>query len=341
MIAPLDTTGGTQDWQAASCPVCRANDCPFYAVCGDRLFGLTAQKYQLRRCNSCRCIFQHPLPGERELKASYPEQYWWDEERNSPNSTHKVLARLEQMYREWVIRDHVKYVEARVAGVRGRVPRLLDIGCGSGLFLAAMRRKGFEVFGMDLSERAVAAARMQYGLEVYQGGIGSQMWQKTRFDIITMFHVLEHVRNPVDALRYAGGLLSPSGRLILQVPNTASIQARLLGPRWYGLDVPRHVINFGTESLKFVLHEAGFSGIPVTRFSLRDNPAALASSLIPALDPIGRKGRKRDRTTPVAAVMAELAYLALFGAAVPFTFIESIAGAGATLWVEAKPGAGG
>jgi SAM-dependent methyltransferase len=151
-----------------------------------------------------------------------------------------------------------------------------------------------------------------------------------------MFHVLEHLRDPLQGLRFAGRLLKPTGTLVIQVPNISSIQARLFGTRWYGLDVPRHLINFSPKALSFLLDEAGYEFQLVFRFSLRDNPAAIASSLAPRLDPIGRRGRKPE-TPPVVGGIPEIAYLGMFLLALPPAFIESALGFGGTIWAYARP----
>jgi hypothetical protein len=150
-----------------------------------------------------------------------------------------------------------------------------------------------------------------------------------------MFHVLEHLPDPREALAYAGGLLKPGGSLILQVPNAASFQARLFGPRWYGLDVPRHLINFTPQSLVLLLEQAGFSGKVVRRFSVRDNPASLASSLAIGLDPIGRRGRGKRASAMVEGAL-EFSYFGLVLLALAPALIESLCGRGGTIWVHAK-----
>ena len=188
---------------------------------------------------------------------------------------------------------------------------------------------------MDASEHAVAAARGQYDLPVKRGDIGSDLWREHAFDFITMFHVLEHVSQPRQALEYARDLLQPDGRLILQVPNAASLQARTFGARWYGLDVPRHLINFTPRSLGLLLDQAGFSWQMVSRFSLRDNPAAIASSLAIRLDPIGRRGRGKGANAMVEGAL-ELIYLGLFLLALPPAWMESALGRGGTIWVLAR-----
>ncbi len=314
-----------------ACPVCACAAVRTFALARDRLFGVAAGRFRLLRCPSCGCIYQHPFPERMDLASFYPESYWWAGPRRK--GIPGILSRLERAYREFVGQGHVRFLEGCAAGIVGR--RLLDIGCGSGTFLHLARKRGFEPHGLDMSGEAVAAAQAQYGLPVRQGDIGGEAWKGDRFDFITMFHVLEHLPDPRQALEAAGRLLTPGGRLILQVPNVSSLQARVFGARWYGLDVPRHLINFTPQGLALMLGRAGFAAEVATRFSLRDNPAALASSLAIGLDPIGRRGRGRQRS-PLVEGALELVYLGLFLLSVAPALLESLCGRGATLWVQAR-----
>jgi SAM-dependent methyltransferase len=189
---------------------------------------------------------------------------------------------------------------------------------------------------MDMSSRAVEIVQKQYGILMRQGGIGQDVWQDQRFDFVTMFHVLEHLPNPRLGLQYAASLLKPGGTIIIQVPNIRSIQARVFGTRWYGIEVPRHVINFSPKALGHLFHEMGFEYELVSRFSLRDNPASIASSLAPRLDPIGRKGR-RLKSGPAMDGFLEVAYFGLFLLALPVAYLESAFGLGGTIWAYARP----
>jgi hypothetical protein len=186
---------------------------------------------------------------------------------------------------------------------------------------------------MDVSARAVAIAGGEHRAEVRQGDIGSPVWGRRRFGVVTLFHVLEHLPDPRAGVRYAASLLDPGGSLVLQVPNAASFQARLFGIRWYGLDVPRHLLNFTPSALERVLRDCGFEIRRTSHFSLRDNPQALASSLLPALDPMASKVRVGRRR---AALVRELAYLGLVVGALPFALLESLLGRGGSIMVEAR-----
>jgi 2-polyprenyl-3-methyl-5-hydroxy-6-metoxy-1,4-benzoquinol methylase len=317
------------------CLICHSDLAAHYASACDRLFGIVPGRFELYRCSACGCVYQHPIPESDSLASFYPEEYWWSDSGGRRSTITRLLRRVERSYREFVASDHVRFL-ARCA--RGRdlgQRRLLDIGFGSGTFLQLASRQGFAAHGMDISETAVRLARERYGLDVRQGDIGSDLWAGIRFDFVTMFHVLEHLPDPVKGIEYAVSLLKQDGSLIVQVPNIMSLQARFFGRRWYGLDVPRHLVNFSPRALSMILSRAGLGIRRIAWFSLRDDPAALASSLAPGLDPIGRKGRRRKKSGLVEAV-AEVAYFTLvLGALVPAA-LAGLAGQGATIWVEAR-----
>jgi SAM-dependent methyltransferase len=321
--------------QAVQCPICHAADSAPYAFCQDRLFGLAQGKFQLYRCLKCGCVFIDPIPDHSVLASWYPLEYWWSEASGSDSPWARLFRRLESVHRDFVTADHVRFLVscAEKNAPRGRL--LLDIGCGSGTFLHLAGQRGFVPHGMDASGRAVEIAHKQYGFPARQGEIGKDVWGGRRFDFITMFHVLEHLPDPRRGLEYARNLLEPGGILILQMPNMNSIQARVFRDRWYGLDVPRHIINFSPKALSLLLEEMGFTFEQSSRFSLRDNPASIASSAALRLDPIRRKGRRLD-PNPVKAGAAEIAYFGLFLLSLPVAFLESLLGFGGTLWVSAR-----
>ncbi len=320
---------------SVACPICHTPDSAFYSRGRDRLFGLASGTFSLFRCHTCDCVYVHPLPEESTLAGFYPSEYWWSSGTGSLSRTARLFHRLEKAYREFVVADHVRFLDfcARKCRTGGR--KLLDIGCGSGSFLQSAQSHGYLPHGMDASARAVEIATKQFGYPARQGRIGENIWEGNRFDFVTMFHVLEHLADPRLGLRYAGELLQPGGILVLQVPNIASVQARLFGSRWYGIDVPRHLINFSPRALGILLGEMGCEYRIVSRFSLRDNPASIASSIAPWLDPIGRKGRHRS-ARPLIDGFLEIAYFGLFLFSLPAAYLESISGLGGTLWAYAR-----
>ena len=313
------------------CPICSNRKAIECSRGRDRLFGLAQGAFPLFRCISCGCIFQHPFPDRDTLAGFYPQQYWWGEESKNADRWDRLFQKLEKAYREFVVADHVRFLERFGRSHAPEGGKLLDIGCGSGTFLHVAQSRGFTPHGMDSSPQAVKVAHSQYSFDVRRGEIGEGIWAEQRFDFITMFHVLEHLTDPRMGLKYAGKLLQPNGMLIIQVPNVGSIQARVFGRSWYGLDVPRHVINYSPRALGILLQDMGFEYRLMSRFSLRDNPASIASSLVPWLDPIRLKGR-RLHPHPIFNGAMEAAYFALFLLALPAAYLESACGAGGTIW---------
>jgi SAM-dependent methyltransferase len=234
-----------------------------------------------------------------------------------------------------VLRDHVRFVVRALAesGARGPV---LDVGCGGGLFLRMLRDHGYFGIGLDSSAGAASVAWKQNGVPVLLGSLEEAPLRAGSCAAVTMFHVLEHLYDVRPYLRAARSLLAPGGRLIVQVPNAGCWQYRLLGKAWNGLDVPRHLYDFRAADLEALLCGCGFEVLRQKHFSLRDNPAGMASSLAPALDPMARRVR-RVAETPAGKLMKDLLYFAIVAAALPFTVLEAACGAGSTIMLEARP----
>lgn len=150
-----------------------------------------------------------------------------------------------------------------------------------------------------------------------------------------MFHVLEHVPKPQHYMEEAHRLLRPNGRLIVQVPNAACWQFALLGRAWNGVDAPRHLHLFRDADLEKMLACSGFEIVRRKYFSLRDNPAGLATSVAPSLDPMARRIRHVPESGWVR-LLKNFVYFALVAAAIPFTLLEAAFQAGSTIMIEAR-----
>lgn len=319
-----------------NCPVCLSSGTARQPFAGrDFLFETTNRTFGFSACGSCRSLFIDPVPGDEELANFYPSRYWWSA---SPDR----LNKLEGIYRRIALHDHVAFIakaSQKAAGGRGPV-RLLDVGCGGATLLGVLRKQGFEVLGFDSSLEAAAIANSDHGVDVVTGArLQDANFPDATFDVVTLFHVMEHVPDPHGLLAEVRRILHVGGRLVLQVPNIESLQFQLFGTRWYGLDVPRHVINYSSRSIRQLLSVSGFRSRRVRYFNLRDNAPALASSLFPSLDPVSRRvraGRRGGIESGLFAWARHSLYMAAVGAAFPFAIAESLAGLGATVMIEAE-----
>lgn len=309
------------------CPACQAAEFQVRFEAGDRLYRTTGRRFRVVECQRCRLLRLEPRPTPAELRRCYPERYWFE-----PDPT--TAGRLEEAYRRFVLGDHVSFVKRALEDAQESGP-VLDVGCGGGLFLRLLREQGSSVLGLDHSLQAASVAWHANAVPAICGELEDAPLGASSCAAITMFHVLEHLDHPVEYLGAARELLRPRGRLIVQTPNAACWQFRLLGRAWSGLDVPRHLFDFRSSDLERLLESSGFTVLRRKYFSWRDNPASLASSLAPILDPMGRRTRRVVEST-AARIAKDLAYFALVAAAVPFTLMEAAAGAGATVMIEAR-----
>ena len=313
-----------------SCPVC-LNPVTAPALVGtDFLFESTSKTFTLYSCEACRCLFLHPMPDSREIERFYPADYWWNARRSGG------LKKLESVYRKLALRDHIAFI-TKAAGDRG--VDVLDVGCGSGTLLGLLKHRGFRVTGLDFSAEAAAIAKAENGVDVAVGSLEEAHFPAESFDVVTLFHVMEHVTNPRQVLAEVSRVLKPNGVAILQVPNIESWQFKIFGARWYGLDIPRHVIDYSRNSMLKLLADSGFVVNRIRHFNLRDNGPALVSSVFPSLDPVSRSVRHRKRNNDESRPVEwfrHLTYLLLVTCAYPVVLLESAFGCGATIMIEAK-----
>lgn len=313
-----------------NCPVCLSSSTRHELTGTDFLFETTPRTFALDVCTACRCLFLNPPPSAEELHSFYPATYWWSGSRPT------ALKRLESLYRRIALHDHISFIEAAAPTRR----TLLDYGCGSGTLIGLLKRRGFDVLGVDFSEEASRVAAEENGVRVIVApSLEKAGLKEDSFDVVTLFHVMEHVTNPREVLASVRPLLRSEGKLIIQVPNIDSWQFGWFGARWYGLDIPRHVIDYNRQAMAALLSAAGFEVVRIRQFNLRDNAPALASSLLPALDPVSRSIRNRRRGEVEGSVSSwfkHLAYLLLVIASYPVARLEAACGRGATVMIEAR-----
>lgn len=324
---PAPTTVEAPPAEVECCPACGAAEARLLFTATDRLFRTTDELFQVVECRSCRLIRLAPRPRPNQVWRYYPREYWF-----VPGAD--VASRLMELYRRLVLRDHVRFVERALAcsDAKGIV---LDVGCGGGLFLRLLKERGYRVVGIDFSLAAAGVAWEHNGVPAFCGSLSQAPLPAASCSAVTMFHVLEHLYDPAEYLRAAHTLLEADGRLIVQVPNAASWQLLLFGEHWRGLEVPRHLWNFRPRDLEILLDRCGFEVVRVKHFSLRDNPACLATSLAPGLDPMVRRIRRIEES-PHAAILKTAAYVALVAACLPFALLEAACRAGGTVMMEAR-----
>ena len=149
----------------------------------------------------------------------------------------------------------------------GKDGRLLDVGCGNGGFLLQMREVGWQVCGVEPDPKSAAQAAAA-GLDVRMGLLEDAALPAEHFDGITLNHVIEHLHDPIAALREGLRVLKPGGTISISTPNLQSRGYQLFGADWVGLDPPRHLVVFTPNSLRLALVSCGFEPESALRLRL-------------------------------------------------------------------------
>lgn len=321
----------------SSCPCCASTESRLlFSGLADRLFRTSQETFDLRECARCQVIFLEPAPRGPELARFYPAGYWW--QTTAGPQRVRPWHRLLEFYRRVVLRGQVRKMERLVGPHPPRGARLLDIGCGDGVFLDVCSGLPLARVGLDQSLGALQAARQRGGLELAQAHVEALPFAGESFYVITMFHVLEHVPDPSLCLQEVRRLLSAGGWLVVQVPNAGSLQRRLMGRRWAGFDVPRHLANYTPRNLRALLERNGFRIARQSHFSLRDNAAIPVMSLLPRLYPPARRLASRPPGAARAFThnLLDLIFLCLVLLTMPLAWGESLLGRGGTVVVTAR-----
>lgn len=234
--------------ESVKCAVCGAVNAEILFEGRDLWHGIEG-RFPVRRCLDCGLIYLSPRPERAEIGRYYPDDY-------APY--HLADSETPNWWRRWnqhyAQNKRARAIEARVAG-RGKA---LDVGCASGGFLEALRRRGWEVAGVESNAVVAEHARASLGLDVFAGELEEAGFPENAFDLVTMWHVLEHVHDPLATLDEIARIIRPGGTLLLAIPDPDSLEARLFGRFWAGWDVPRHLHIFSRPLISRILCERGW-----------------------------------------------------------------------------------
>jgi SAM-dependent methyltransferase len=157
--------------------------------------------------------------------------------------------------------------------------RVLEVGAGDGKLVAAMRGRGLDARGIDPSPAACEAAA-SIGVEVANVGIDEAQVTAGAEDAVVVWHALEHLDRPAEALGRIHGWLRPGGSIVVAVPNLASLQARIGGDRWFHQDVPRHRVHLTPAGVTALLERSGFRVERVRHLLVEQNPLGMWQTLL-------------------------------------------------------------
>lgn len=237
------------DLETVECYNCGAHDCSKFVVGQDDLTGKPGN-FQFVTCNKCGLAYQNPRLTVERIKDYYDEEYIAHRKKSNWGVLTPFYNRAMDKH------DRQKDQIVRRYFAPGKDSHILDVGCGAGTFLTKMADLyGANVTGVDFKDLSQLPAfrriNFRYGL-FYEQDFGSQL-----FDLITMWHFLEHDYDPMRTLTTARDLLQPDGRLVIEVPRLDCVSWRLYRERWPGLQAPQHTVLYNKKMLLEFVKKSG------------------------------------------------------------------------------------
>ncbi|MFM7217489.1 MAG: class I SAM-dependent methyltransferase [Bacteroidota bacterium] len=233
------------------CPVCSKSAFKPFITCKD--YTVSSKSFDIQSCDTCGFLFTNPRPSKDEIGTYYQSVDYI----SHSNSSKGLFNKAYQLIRGRAIKQKLELIQSFFPSKHSL--RLLDVGCGTGEFLNGAKKAGWEVAGVEPSPDAANQAKNNYSLPVYE-----EAWLENtaeKFDVITLWHVLEHVHDLDVRLKQLNRLLDDKGLLVIAVPNYTSADANEFDACWAAWDVPRHLYHFSPESMKKLLGNYGFKHV--------------------------------------------------------------------------------
>ena len=243
--------------QHPNCPLCGSEKISEYLKAKDHL--LTQETFEINKCDFCGFVFTQNTPAVNEIGRYYQSQDYV-----SHSDTRKgLMNKIYHLGRSLMLRKKYGMVKKVSKG-----SKLLDIGCGTGYFPGFMKKKGYQAAGVEVDPRAREFAKKEFKIPVYSPEDFMNDEIGGKFDVITLWHVLEHLDNFDLYLEKMLEHLEPGGSLVIALPNCSAYDARHYKELWAGYDVPRHLWHFTPSTLKILAEKHGLKIMKMKRLML-------------------------------------------------------------------------
>jgi len=227
------------------CPVCSASNLKNHKVVKDH--SVSQESFNIMLCDNCSFQFTNPRPNEEEISKYYQSEDYisHSDKANSPINFIYKLAR------KYALSSKKKIINSIVKDKKGRI---LDYGCGTGYFLETMKQNGWKTYGIEPNDtaRKIASTKSEV-----QKNIEELKLKNKKFDVITLWHVLEHIHNINQTIKILKTILKEKGKIIIAVPNIESYEQGIFQEDWAAYDVPRHLYHFSQDTMNTLMLKHG------------------------------------------------------------------------------------
>jgi ubiquinone/menaquinone biosynthesis C-methylase UbiE len=240
------------------CPVCKGTAFTDFLKCRDHF--VSGQDFLLKECSGCGLKITYQAPSEESIGPYYQSENYI----SHSNTSRGLVNRLYHFARNYMLGQKLKVVR-KSSGKN--VGRLLDVGAGTGYFAAFMQKKGWSVEGIEKSREARNFAFSEFGLKMKPAEELCQI-EDNSYDVVTLWHVLEHIQDPGKNIRAIRRILNSDGTLFIALPNHESYDAQHYKKFWAAYDVPRHLWHFAPQQVNRIFERNGFRMVHKYRMPL-------------------------------------------------------------------------
>lgn len=228
-----------QEQHYMNCPVCKNDNVVLTLQTFD--YALTQEPFDIFTCNKCKVLFTVPAPSKLEIAPYYNFPSYISHTDTKEGWMNKLYHKV----KSHTLLEKANWVQSLFTGHKGHI---LEVGAGTGAFANAMFNKGWKVTALEPDEGSRQRALENYNLDLLPVEALYTL-PKNNFEVITLWHVLEHVHEISIYMDAFKSLLKPNGRLIIAVPNHSAYDAQFYKKYWAAYDVPRHLYHFSPQSM--------------------------------------------------------------------------------------------
>ena len=232
--------------QLNNCPVCQSQT--FKDTLTVKDYTVSQEQFKIVTCKKCGFRFTNPRPAGDAIGEYYKAESYI----SHTNTSKGLISKIYQEVRKFTLKGKLNLIN-RLSPKKGK---LLDVGCGTGMFLDVARENGWKVNGIEPDAGARAIAEKTNQIKINDEVLLS--FQHETFDVISLWHVLEHIHQLNETIEWLKARLSKNGSLIIAVPNHESKDANIYQEHWAAYDVPRHLYHFSQNSIKELFAKYGF-----------------------------------------------------------------------------------